>query len=392
MHLPASPPLLPLEHARGDLALLESPAAALLTSRQGRMPVGSEPWVRATMEAIDWLRGRGFALLAGVGVKTWELGLALASHEGVPVNVPVGVPEKAPPEVVAETLAAVAEDFRLDPTRSLLLPFPERSTRGSKRRRLAARDRFIVEAATLLLPLSLRPGGGLDSLAGEPGPAAKLDRRFEVEYAPRPYHALRPPEPDAVHRALAGFTWRHVAHWTRACPGPWPGERAIDYYLDLVRSGDVPPRSAFATLRRIAEERRIRASSWRMPGGRRMVSFSALHPAEMTGRMRWRRRYVRASFEPYGVAVNRDAIGDLGGREVLYGNAEERRALPPGEEPFFQSFSEAAYWPNEWEWRLAGDLSLDRLDPAAITLLVATPEERRVLEEEVSWRVFSLTP
>ena len=59
-----------------------------------------------------------------------------------------------------------------------------------------------------------------------------------------------------------GFAWgNYLFHYTRACPGPWPGQAYHEYLADLLDGRSLSGHSAFDTLIRIMEERLIRAGS-----------------------------------------------------------------------------------------------------------------------------------
>ena len=88
--------------------------------------------------------------------------------------------------------------------------------------------------------------------------------------------------------------------------------------------------------------------------------------------MRWRKRFVRYTFEPYGIAVRREEAVRRGARKVAY-----RRAVDgtDGCSPVFvQSPGEQGDWTREREWRAEREFPLDNLDPEDCRVVVPDPD------------------
>jgi hypothetical protein len=108
--------------------------------------------------------------------------------------------------------------------------------------------------------------------------------------------------------------------------------------------------------------------------------------------MRWRKRYVCYSFEPYGVAIRLDYARGLGIRPVLYGEAESYNQLLECEKHLFQSRGSAiADWLPEREWRHRGDLSLDTIPREQWRLITFSEKEAEFLRRIVGCQVTPLT-
>jgi hypothetical protein len=181
--------------------------------------------------------------------------------------------------------------------------------------------------------------------------------------------------------------WPYLTHWTRRCYGPWPGEKAADFYRHLAQSGDEYPRSARATLGRILEELRIRSSSERIRGGEVVVAFTALSPAEALPLMKWRPRYVRPTFEPYGICIHRKAAQTAGIQPVEYLPHEIKSHATP--RALQQGFGRGL-WPVEAEWRALGDVDLSKIDPEMVRILVPTETEASLVSKLSKFRVVAL--
>ncbi|MCB2211757.1 hypothetical protein KQI52_06555 [bacterium] len=384
---------LPLSDERywhGDLTLAARPAAAVLNSRQGRHPHGGEAWVRATIRAAAGLIDDEKVIVSSTGMVTWELAAWAASEALGNVVMIVPVPEGTIAEDAHLIAAKVLADFGLSNSDSLVMPFFV-PPRGSEKLLWKARDGLILRNADRLAPVSIRDGGFLASCLRDPRIADKISTDWSVEHKPLVLPQQKIPDPAHVQRKLSGLNWDHVAHWTRMSDGPWPGESRADYFSALAGSRSGHYRSAEATLKRILDERRIRATGWRMPMNVEMVSFSALPPWEMVERMTWRKRYVRLNYEPWGIAIRRDALIELGGREVIYGDLAIRKQLSATDRMYFQKVSDHSDWENELEWRLRGDLALEPLSAGDVLVLVPDETARERIQPFSRFEVVALT-
>ncbi|MFH1069468.1 MAG: hypothetical protein V1794_07575, partial [Candidatus Glassbacteria bacterium] len=156
--------------------------------------------------------------------------------------------------------------------------------------------------------------------------------------------------------------------------GPWPGERPREFYRDLLARPETYVRSAGESLARIAAEKLIRASSWKMPSGEPAVGFTALPAGRCIELMTWRRSLARYSFEPFGVAVRTAELVRLGCRPVKYFTEGSTRPAGP-DLPFTQGEGKTAAWSREEEWRTRGDLNLAGLDAESVLLVACTRED-----------------
>jgi hypothetical protein len=147
-------------------------------------------------------------------------------------------------------------------------------------------------------------------------------------------------------------------HWTRTCPGKWPGEKSRNFYDDLLKNNTIYVRNACGTLGKIIREKKIRGSDWKTPGAITISAFTALSPGDAMALMRWRKRYGRYSFEPYGIAVRKEAMAALGAEEVLYTFGTEPSN---SNRSFTHAAGEQGHWVFEKEWRVLGDVCLEAI-------------------------------
>jgi hypothetical protein len=77
--------------------------------------------------------------------------------------------------------------------------------------------------------------------------------------------------------------------------------------------------------------------------------------------IQWNAALVRWTFEPYGIAISKEALIHAGAAPVIYTHGDEYTRLPPDERYRFQIHEPPDKdWTREKEWRIKGDLLLDR--------------------------------
>jgi hypothetical protein len=336
----------------------------VLSSTQHKHPRGSDPWVQRTLEAIETLAREGHSFVASLGTAPWELALWKIASLGVGVHVLCPVARGCSED---DALASVEADFGLQPESCTWQLLASGGT-GRLKDTWKERDAEAVRVAELLCPVSIRPGGKLETLLGKT--QAAIDERFRINDARRSRAAAwgTPAAPEQAQPAGV------LLHFTRASDGPWPGEKRKQYYEAIAASMDRYPRDGLATLRRIVQEKRIRASTFRLRGSARAVSFTAAKVAEALSLVRWRSRYARYSFEPYAIGVGCDAAFEAGARPVVYDNG-----AASGQDPFRQGRGDKGHWEAEQEWRMQGDVDLTRFDPGQVQVFTASEAEAAAL-------------
>ena len=349
--------------------------AALLLSRQPLRPTRHSPWVQAVSQAIAWLKSIDFGVISSTGMQTWELVTAAARLHNLPLTVCDFDPTPDP-----------QRQFDLTPDQVCKIPGPAPDTRAE---RMAARDQYIINTADLLLPVSVRPNGNMSrhiNIVMERGHV--VDRRFDIGSPEGSTSCKVSIHPERLNPQLHDLGSRYVVHWTRATSGPWPDERLIDLYRDIIRA-DTWPRSGFDTLRRILDRQRIIASSNHMPGGVATVSLSGLRPVEVVPLMRWRARHGHMSFEPYGVGIERKTAARLGVKPVEYYDTHDR---PPASAEAWLTQSNGAItdWRGEREYRHRGDLDLGAVPPERVIIFCHTMREVAILSRTLPYRVMAM--
>ena len=339
----------------GATPLLEAKTTVLLNSSQGKQPTGDLPWVQRTLRAVESFKDDGNILFTSIGLNTWEWVCWAAGH--CRLRQIVAVPdfgERPPERIFGELLRAF--DLEGDLTCAVLIPAKKKKPKSW----WAGRDELSISAAHLIVPISIRSGGRIDKLLANRSASTRLDDRFRTDWSPSPRtRPLLAFDSVRIRSAVDPLYRDWIIHWTRSADGPWPGETSADYYRAVAESGGEYSRSARRTLERIEEERRIRASSWRIRGRAPVVALSAAPPSEATTLMRWRSRYARYTIEPYGLAIRKEAALDSGVQPALYRSESEKDRTTPSWR--LQSPGLRGDWPAEKEYRHLRDLDLSGL-------------------------------
>ena len=354
----------------------------VLNSAHGKYPVGSEGWIQATLRAVRALADRGERFISSTEPAQWDLLTYLARSCGAEIQLIVKMPDTDRGRAEYSRLLG---EFALDPQRTspLFLNAEPSGSVSHPKDAWPVRDRFALTLADSVYPVSIRPGGRLETMMREPSFRGKLFQEYRISWTPQ---GIIP------RYTLTGKNWNPLppgewlVHWTRTCQGRWPGETFAEFYHDLFAHESVYSRSAARTLKRILHEGKIRGSSWRMPGNIPAVAFTALSPGEAFALMRWRKRHVRYTFEPFGIAIRRGVLAALGVEEVVYTHGPEDRFLTDT----FRTHAagEGDRWAGEREWRLRGDLLLSGISSEAIRVIV--PEEATARKMKAAMPFFSV--
>ncbi|MFM9961306.1 MAG: hypothetical protein ACKV2Q_08775 [Planctomycetaceae bacterium] len=189
----------------------------------------------------------------------------------------------------------------------------------------------------------------------------------------------------------------YLVHWTRRRDGPWPGQSEADFVDDLLLSRETTNHSAFATLSRIVQQRRLIASAAGIRGDAAVVSFSACPLHELTQRRAFRPHRIRWDYEAYGLCVRREWLQSRGAKPVIYGDDDQWTTLADSDRPYFQlkttrsrGGAKTIDWSLEEEWRVPQDLDLSAASRDDVLLFVPTIAEAQQITAISPWRVLVL--
>lgn len=368
----------------GPPDVFAGPFAAILNSRQSKTPAGRDPWIRKTLEAVEWASRSSFGIVTSVGMITWELVLHAASQRKLPIVVVVPQAAESPDKDIAR----IECDFGLTPGRAGFV-FPRLEANRSAKGLWPSRDGFVISFATILVPISIRPDGNLARLISTHGETG-VRTEFEVPYTPTAHHSRPAPQLWTSSGQLTETDWPYLIHFTRTCHGPWPCEKPSSFYTELLKSADEYPRNAMATLRRILSMGQLIGSSSHLRGGIRAVAFTEVRPHDAQALMRWRKRFVRWSFEPYGIGIHKEWAKSHGFQPVRYGLPEDYDRLAHAQRPYFQNRGGRSDWRPEREWRLLGDLNLKDVPRDALCALARKEEEAAEIRALFDVRTYAL--
>ena len=436
-------PIPPVIFARGNRSILDLPAAMVLNSRTRRLVTAQDPWIRTTKKMVRFALQRGFALASSYGTLPYSLATRLAKDRPMLIACDDVLPFMKGKEGEERFLHQYGNLFDMKNT-LFLSTFPPGRVPAARYRH-TERDHLVAAAASLLLPVWVRPGGNMatimeralrrgvrtahasdvDAENGSPktcrpmqpnpktGKRSRLEpstgrgpRRDHLDASPGGRAASRPVQPEGTHSenhhvpaqvpspeviAEAGAlarTGSYLVHYTRSCPGPWPGQTLAEYCDSLIEAWPLANHTAFDTLVRILERRVIHAAGRFTRGGLPVVCLTELFPSELRDVTRWRTGLLRWSFEPYGIALPKSSLFAMGARPVIYGVEE---ALPDLGRDLVHLFqvqrADGTNWSAEKEWRIASDLRLTGPLLDEMLVLVPSHAEARVVADRFCCRV-----
>jgi len=347
--------------------------AAILLSRQNLKPSLIDKWVQNLIRAIKFVKQNDLILCSSVGTPNWEIITACASIDQVPLRLFI---------FGNVNISEIALDFELDESQIEIIKLKPSGLSTDKEKNWKYRDKIIADSSDLLFPISIRPNGHLLELIESNKQVGKeLNDKFLTPYEKAKDSFAYSIDKTGLSQNIRQFNGDYVFHWTRASNNPWPDERKIDFYRDILNS-DSYPRSALDTLERIVRSNTIIASSKNMPGKTATVSFSALTRIETIDLMKWRARYRQMSFEPYGVGVKREAAFTMGIKEVVYFDSQKKDYNESIPKWLLQSKGEITDWRNEQEFRHFGNVKLDTIDKNDLILVCRYKQEAMKLEKK----------
>ncbi len=436
---PGSHDIGPVFFVKGDVTLLEKPAATVLNSRQPRPTGPSNRWIQVTKSMVASALARGFAIVSSYGTISYCI-LSLLSKGSPSIVVCDSVLPFMQPLENPEQFVAQYGDLFESETTLFLSQFPPGQVPPT-RSRYAHRDHLVAALASVVVAGEIRPGGIMASVletvsargvpiehptahtlgtnsraAFTPGDAQDGQQRSvahgDRKRAPRlsqtsdsladttklpvksvpaiGVRAGRFASREAAVRVpfadrLAGHS-QYLVHYTRSWPGPWPGQSVAEYCESLLSELPDAGHSAFDTLVRILRQGVIRGSTRLNRGGFSVTCLTECLPSELLSLLEWRRGLIRWRFEPYGLAFRKEAMFKIGTRPVIYAVDAAFNELSPDLKYLFQlQDMDGKQWSSEREWRVRGDIRLIDFDQDAFFVIVRTVAEAAIIHEEFGY-------
>lgn len=359
-------------------------SVAILLSRQSLQPCSANPWIQATISAVLWAAEQGYSLHTSLGMTTWEIVLTLASQNSIPVILHLPATDAYNPALLAD----LEQDFGLPPKTVEIVSIDDNRSSPTSKQTMLQRDRSVVSAADVIIPISVRPSGHMEDLItwAEDHGRTVVDT-FRVPYIKRQHQLAYKINQANLNPKLSRFSPNdYLFHWTRSCNGPWPGEKPLEFYSALLASSSYP-RDALATLHRILKSYTIIATGRHMPRRVKTVSFTACDPIAMIPHMRWRARWREMSFEPYGIGITAKLASRIGIEPVIY---VDHQAKSTTESWRTQTRGGKTDWRLEREFRYRGDLDLSSLLQDDLVIFCRFPHEAAMLQAETCLRTIPM--
>lgn len=383
---------------------------AVFNSRKPKLVSPSAMWLQllGPLPALVASQGLGFA--GSLGTISYDLVAVGAERSGARLLLllphvleALGEAKEAPPLALASPP-------------DVALSCLTRAADCPKATRMVCRDRLLAFISDVHCILEVRPGGNLGRIlerqqrqeprfqlrmGREESGSGRLDHRFRRKGSFPTSKRLRTTDPGSIKgvfpksQALRcppalleadALPWgAYLYHYTRACPGPWPGQSYRSYLESLLEAEPLAEHTALATLGRILMEGRVRAGSRIVRGNQGVSSWTSRPPQELGTIRRWNAALIRWTFEPYGLAVKRSVLRRMGARPAIYGGTAVYDKLPQKERFRFQLHDPPrCAWKNEREWRLPADLRLSDLEPEDAFLFMPTLAYAEELEEKTA--------
>jgi hypothetical protein len=402
--------------AAGDVEALIHSRTAVVNSRRPRELTPGTTWAEVT-RAMTVHEGRqDRTLVSGLGNYAYELVCHLAKRHTFPL---IAVCDGPLP--IMETPAKRSRFFRtygslLPPKQCLLIsPFPP-GWKCPGKSALGVRDRTVFHLADRILAAEINPDGNMFDLLSARISAGHSTRVWRpagvgvqaegnlrlLDCGAKPFvfdlKNYLPSAPKVHSRApltnldiqdMSKCRW--LIHFTKTWRGPWPGQNKNDFYRSIMDNEPGAGHLAIDSLIRILTEMQIRAGNRIIRGGHAVVSFTACDWDRLSELFLWRPALGRPTMEPYGIAVEKQFLFEMGARPAVYGGDDAWRRLPKEQKYRFQASGPSeSPWSREREWRLAGDLDLRRVPQDRCLILAPTRFEAERAQAATNFPVMVL--
>jgi hypothetical protein len=326
---------------------------SLLLSHLQKQLSGRDKPIEQLKTATEFLKTQNVKILVSAGQTHWDCILSAVLGCGIPVHLVVVEPMTV--EDISAEFSSAFESY--DVVESW-----------------EARDKFICSNSDCLYPLWLRRNGHISQIIAET--SSRIDLRFDCSSYKFGDSGLK--------YSLSGLSAEvkllpsdYLWHWTRGKHGIWAGETRRNYCNDILNSNS-PPRNALATLARILNEKRIRASGLRIAGNTPVVSFTENHPAQSEKMFTWRKDRQQMNFEPYGIGIAKEYIKTKGAKLLKYGTT-----------PDWETMQFDNRWKDENEWRIRGDFLLEDDCTDKMIVVVRKPNEIEKIQKSFKGKIIS---
>ncbi len=401
----------------GNRRVLAEKIAALLCSRQPRRIAPNASVLTAIDAAAKFIITKGYTLVSSYGTVGYNAVNCFTYGRPLIIVCPEVLPHMKESAALSKFLDAY--DGLIDPENTLFVSSVLPSSSAPRDAVLLKRDELVAAMATLICVAAMREGGNVHRIVCDARKKGIPLKIFSASHSLKPRSTTtrpgiarpRPSKQPAYGASMydapslgtltpasaiesmgpydnmpaanhsESIESNYLYHYTRSCPGPWPGQTQAQYWRSLIHDEPHAAHSGFDTLCRILEEKLIRGASRFIRGKESVVCLTELPPTRLSSLARWRRGLTRWAVEPYGIGIDRAALIDYGARPVQYGTEGDFSKLPPEQKYLFQvQRSRCLLWDVEREWRVKGNIDLSVVPHDRIVILVAEHAEMEMIQ------------
>ncbi|MEW6620380.1 MAG: hypothetical protein AB1422_13770 [bacterium] len=397
--------------AQGNPEILNSSKAAVLNSHKLRAVTPTTRWLKVTIKLTQQVIAKKLTIVSSLGILTYEIVTFIAKQFHSPVIIVLDeyLPGVLTPDLQKAFYDKFSNMFGLEKT-LFISPFLPEITLPSRKERLVTRDYWVVALAEYLFVAEACAQGNIQRLVAKSFSEKKKvtvfrPTRFDQNTKGNQNLLLSGAESLEVGSVIdtplqtveVGSVTdtplhtieldmvkldEYLFHYTRACPGPWPGQSLSAYIQSLIAGESDAGHTAFDTLCRILKEKLIRASNRLIRGKTPVTSFTACLPNELIKIRKWNPALIRWTFEPYGIGIRRNILKKMAIKPVIYAPESKFKKLPATERFRFQLHHlSKSDWTSEKEWRIPGDVLLNQISPEDMVIVVFTLQEATIIRE-----------
>lgn len=183
-------------------------------------------------------------------------------------------------------------------------------------------------------------------------------------------------------------TDQYLIHWTRRRVGPWPEQTQSEFLDDLIFQSSRREHSQLSSLCRILATRKVLGSNEIIRDRRPVVCFSSIPVEQLRQKRIFRPHLSRWDFELFGIAIDKELLKNLGAKPVIYGDESTWAGLAEHDRPWFQvdkTASGSIDWKSEREWRLLGDVNLEKVSHDQAFVFVPSESDAITIAKLTHW-------
>ncbi len=188
---------------------------------------------------------------------------------------------------------------------------------------------------------------------------------------------------------------QYLLHWARRQSDVWPDQNQDAHFDQLIFGSTEDRYQEVMTLCRIIASNRLIGAAHLTRDPAPVVCFTAVPVGKLPDHTVFRKHLARWDFVPYGLAIRKSVLQSAGCKKVIYGDDSDWQTLSDDKRPWFQlekSKNGKIDWSTEQEWRLVGDLDLNRIKADDAFAFVKTQTDAERLSEICRWPIVVLEP